>query len=70
MYNPLCVCVCVNNWAISQVCTYTRMSARQALPEFHIRVAVLQDMGYLDAEKSVEIKGRVACEINSTQVSE
>jgi antiviral helicase SKI2 len=46
------------------------MSARQALPEFHIRVAVLQDMGYLDAEKSVEIKGRVACEINSTQVSE
>jgi len=34
-----------------------------------VRVAVLQKMGYLDTEKTVEIKGKVACEINSTQVS-
>jgi len=40
----------------------------QALPEFHVRVRVLQRLGYLDSEKSVTLKGRVACEINSTQV--
>jgi hypothetical protein len=40
----------------------------QALPEFHQRVEVLQGLNYLDAEKAVTLKGRVLCEINSTQV--
>ena len=35
------------------------------LPEFHQRVVVLQEMGYLDADRAVTMKGRVACEINS-----
>ena len=35
------------------------------LPEFNHRVLVLQKLGYLDAEKTVTMKGRVACEINS-----
>ena len=35
------------------------------LPEFHQRVAVLQQMGYLDSDRTVTMKGRVACEINS-----
>jgi len=39
------------------------------LPEFHQRVAVLRDLGYVDAaDDTVTIKGRAACEINSTQV--
>jgi antiviral helicase SKI2 len=35
------------------------------LPEFHQRVGVLQQMGYLDSDRTVTMKGRVACEINS-----
>jgi len=35
------------------------------LPEFHQRVEVLQELGYLDADRTVTMKGRVACEINS-----
>jgi hypothetical protein len=39
-----------------------------ALPEFHQRAAVLRQLGYLDADNTVQLKGRVACEINSVQV--
>lgn len=35
------------------------------LPEFNVRVKVLQELGYLDEERTVTLKGRVACEINS-----
>ncbi|KAF5841458.1 NUC185 domain-containing protein [Dunaliella salina] len=39
----------------------------QALPDFRKRVAVLQHMGYLDPQQKVLLRGRVACEISSTQ---
>ncbi|EFJ42164.1 hypothetical protein VOLCADRAFT_107417 [Volvox carteri f. nagariensis] len=39
----------------------------QQLPEFEQRVAVLQRLGYLEADRSVTLKGRVCCEIQSTQ---
>ncbi len=39
-----------------------------AMPEFEQRVAVLTSLGYLDEERTVTLKGRVTCEINSTQV--
>ncbi|GAX76723.1 hypothetical protein CEUSTIGMA_g4170.t1 [Chlamydomonas eustigma] len=39
----------------------------QQMPEFHQRVRVLQQLGYLDEDSVVTLKGRVACEINSTQ---
>ena len=35
----------------------------QQMPDFEARVAVLQTMGYLDADRTVTLKGRVACEI-------
>ena len=35
------------------------------LPEYENRVRVLTDLGYLDAGHTVQIKGRVACEINT-----
>ena len=43
----------------------------QKLPEFRQRVAVLRDLGYVDGDNgdTVTLKGRAACEINSTQVS-
>jgi len=35
------------------------------LPEFHQRIKVLQKMGYVRSDKTISLKGRVACEINS-----
>lgn len=35
------------------------------LPEYENRVRLLTEMGYLDASHTVQIKGRVACEINT-----
>ncbi|MEW5305638.1 MAG: hypothetical protein WDW36_008165 [Sanguina aurantia] len=39
----------------------------QQMPEFEQRVAVLQELGYLDESRCVALKGRVLCEVNSTQ---
>ncbi|GIL59558.1 hypothetical protein Vafri_14316, partial [Volvox africanus] len=39
----------------------------QQLPEFEQRVGVLQQLGYLAEDRSVTLKGRVCCEIQSTQ---
>lgn len=38
------------------------------MPEFHQRVGVLQQLGYVSPDGTVTLKGRAACEINSTQV--
>lgn len=35
------------------------------MPDYEGRISVLQDLGYLDAERTVTLKGRVACEINT-----
>eukprot|EP00958_Prasinococcus_capsulatus_P010038 scaffold978_cov392-Prasinococcus_capsulatus_cf.AAC.1 len=35
------------------------------MPEYQQRVEVLQQMGYIDLQRTVQLKGRVACEINS-----
>jgi superfamily II RNA helicase len=40
------------------------------MPEFHQRVSVLQQLGYVSPDGTVTLKGRAACEINSTQVRE
>ena len=39
------------------------------MPEFHQRIKVLQQLGYVDEDRNITLKGRVTCEINSTQVS-
>lgn len=39
----------------------------QQMPEFHQRVSVLQQLGYVSPDGTVTLKGRAACEINSTQ---
>lgn len=35
------------------------------MPDFEQRVEVLQQLAYLDKSSTVQMKGRVACEINS-----
>ncbi|KAF9915919.1 hypothetical protein BX616_005066 [Lobosporangium transversale] len=38
----------------------------ELLPDYHQRIAILKELNYLDPESStVQLKGRVACEINS-----
>lgn len=37
----------------------------QQMPDFEARVAVLQRMGYLDENRTITLKGRVACEIST-----
>ena len=37
----------------------------QLLPDYEQRVAVLKDLGFIDANSRVELKGKVACEIHS-----
>lgn len=38
----------------------------ELLPDYHQRVAILKELNYLDPENStVQLKGRVACEINT-----
>lgn len=35
------------------------------LPEYHCRINVLKKIGFIDENSTVQIKGRVACEINT-----
>ncbi|KAL2653895.1 hypothetical protein R1flu_022023 [Riccia fluitans] len=40
-------------------------AALQQMPDFQQRIEVLQEVGCIDADLVVQLKGRVACEINS-----
>lgn len=37
----------------------------ELLPDYHQRIKVLEKMNYIDEQGTVQVKGRVACEINS-----
>ncbi|EME41287.1 hypothetical protein DOTSEDRAFT_176340 [Dothistroma septosporum NZE10] len=37
----------------------------QLLPDYQQRISVLQDLGFIDDQSRVELKGKVACEIHS-----
>lgn len=36
----------------------------QLLPDYEQRIAVLQDLGFIDSSSRVELKGKVACEVS------
>ena len=36
----------------------------QLLPDYEQRIAVLKDLGFIDANSRVELKGKVACEVS------
>ncbi|KAI9651861.1 MAG: hypothetical protein M1831_007526 [Alyxoria varia] len=38
----------------------------QLLPDYEQRISVLKDLGFIDQTTRVELKGKVACEINTT----
>jgi antiviral helicase SKI2 len=35
----------------------------ELLPDYEQRIAVLKDLGFIDENGNVELKGRVACEV-------
>ncbi|EEB08946.2 ski complex RNA helicase Ski2 [Schizosaccharomyces japonicus yFS275] len=37
----------------------------ELLPDYEQRIRVLEELGYIDSKRTVQLKGRVACEINS-----
>lgn len=36
----------------------------QLLPDYEQRIAVLKDLGFIDENSRVELKGKVACEVS------
>lgn len=40
----------------------------QLLPDYQQRISVLQDLGFIDENSRVELKGKVACEVSSEEV--
>lgn len=40
----------------------------QLIPEYHQRIAVLQELGHVNKDKALELKGRVACEMNNHEL--
>ena len=37
----------------------------QLLPDYEQRIEVLKDLGFIDKESRVELKGKVACEVRA-----
>lgn len=58
-----------DQWVIKdRIDTVRRMMSDQnlqLLPDYQQRISVLQDLGFIDENSRVELKGKVACEIHS-----
>jgi antiviral helicase SKI2 len=56
-----------DEWLIKENITQLRqlMSDQnlQLLPDYEQRIAVLKDLGFIDLNSRVELKGKVACEV-------
>ena len=56
-----------DEWLIKENITQLRqlMSDQnlQLLPDYEQRIAVLKDLGFIDQNSRVELKGKVACEV-------
>lgn len=40
----------------------------QLLPDYEQRIAVLKDLGFVDKDSHVQLKGKVACEVNLPRI--
>ena len=61
--------MCHDEWLIkeniSQLMQLMSDQNLQLLPDYEQRIAVLKDLGFIDEKSRVELKGKVACEVNS-----
>ena len=66
--------MCHDEWLIKENISQLRqlMSDQnlQLLPDYEQRIAVLKDLGFIDANSRVELKGRVACEVMESSVQD
>lgn len=51
--------------AIDNLKRHTSDQNLALLPDYEQRISVLKDLSFIDEESRVQLKGRVACEINS-----
>src|SRR5271163_5307134 len=58
-----------DEWLIKENITQLRnlMSDQnlQLLPDYEQRISVLKDLGFIDEDSRVQLKGKVACEVHS-----
>lgn len=61
--------MCHDEWLIKENISALRqlMSDQnlQLLPDYGQRIAVLKDLGFIDENSRVELKGKVACEVRN-----
>lgn len=61
-----------DEWLIKENITQLRqlMSDQnlQLLPDYEQRIAVLKDLGFIDQNSRVELKGKVACEVRCSNL--
>ena len=59
--------MCHDEWLIRENISKLRqlMSDQnlQLLPDYEQRISVLKDLGFIDGNSRVELKGKVACEV-------
>lgn len=53
---------------ISQLRTLMSDQNLQLLPDYEQRIAVLKDLGFVDYNSRVELKGKVACEVVTIRI--
>ena len=62
--------MCHDEWLIneniSQLKQLTSDQNLQLLPDYEQRIAVLIDLSFIDENRRVELKGKVACEVSSS----
>lgn len=61
--------MCHDQWLIKEHINQLRMSLSdqnlQLLPDYEQRIQVLKDLGFIDEDSRILLKGKVACEIHS-----
>ena len=66
--------MCHDEWLIKENIMQLRqlMSDQnlQLLPDYEQRILVLKDLGFIDENSRVELKGKVACEVRPPWLSE
>ena len=61
--------MCHDQWVIKEHISNLRQSLSdqnlQLLPDYEQRIQVLKDLGFIDEDSRIQLKGKVACEIHS-----
>lgn len=63
-----------DEWQVKENITQLRQQMSdqnlQLLPDYEQRILVLKDLGFVDEQSRVQLKGKVACEVGALKESE